>query len=57
MKFDELKPKMKVFDTWYPENGPGFILKKTKSTTTVWFANMIVWTYDKGHVQFLERTK
>jgi len=53
MEFNEIKTKQKVYDFWYPDKGSGFVLKKTKSTVTVFFEDMDVWKYDKAHVKFL----
>jgi hypothetical protein len=56
MKYTELKVGLKVKDRWFPEFGTGKITKVLKTYTQVKFANTAVnVTYDKGHVQFLDR--
>jgi len=57
MKWTEIKKRVKVFDRWWPEWGPGFVIRKSKSRVTILFENMKILTYDKEHVKFLAKDK
>ena len=54
MKFIDLKEGMKVQDRWYPHWGTGKVHEVLKTRVIIQYPDGLT-TYDKGHVQFLER--
>lgn len=45
-----------VFDRWWPWR-LGHLSRRTKSTATVEWDDGTAWTYDRAHLQFLERSR
>jgi hypothetical protein len=55
MKFDELQKNMFVEDRWFWDWGIGKVTKIMKTVVRIKFSVVGVVTFDKAHVQFLER--
>jgi hypothetical protein len=47
---------MYVYDRWWPYR-LGRVTKRTKTRVTVEWLDGETWTYDKAHLQFLEKSR
>lgn len=56
MKYENLKRSTRVYDRWWP-NRRGVVVKVLKTRVHVQWWDGEVWSYDKPHMQFLEKCR
>jgi len=54
--YDHLKLRARVFDRWWPYRY-GVVIKVLKTRLRVQWSDGEVWSYDRPHMQFLERMR